>query len=275
MTYAVSVSFNTSRLDKERIQKTLESLFGARDVKIVAEISSPQFAAALERGDSVPRRGTEELLRVAQEKIVFRWGDVARLTNARAALVELLADGAIFRVRHGVFGLTGAPQVQELAAKLRPRRELGPRQQLVFDALAEPKTARELKDLSGVSRQAIDQLLKKLLKQKLVQRFSTDGESTEWYYVQATKRRADVSLLREPTLSPIQAKILNLMPPAGPVALKDLAREVPSYAPALKRLVLKRLVERGGGTKRNVLRLTGAGLQHSRYEEGQASAFDQ
>jgi hypothetical protein len=84
--------------------------------------------------------------------------------------------------------------------------ELGAHQQLVLDALAEPRTAPALQKMMCISRQAINQLLVKLIKKKLIRRQPALGEGAQWLYVQSGVRASDALLRRHPTLGRLEQR---------------------------------------------------------------------
>jgi len=266
--YDITISFVAPTFDRRRMEQVIHHHFGAEDVNITIEPHREAAAAGDRRPptwEPKPGTGAAELLSLVREKGVLRSREFKHIANARAALELLLMDGHIEKVRHGVYKVGGLDvAVEEKIGRSHP---LGPRQQQLIDALATPHTATELRELAGVSRQAIDQLLKKLMKEGRVRRVPTATETSDWLYVQSGQRDIDAIAARTPSLTRMEGVMLNLLPPAGGVRGTALNAQLgPGYRVVLQRLAVKGLVEEIGTPKRRVVRLTRKGLQHPAYE---------
>lgn len=267
--YSVSVSFNAAALDKKRLERFLRKEFEAADIRIISESDQPI---------NISQRSTEttdEIIALAKAKQVFRWREVASLVGSRSSLERLLAANVLKKVQHGVFALADAENVERLTASLGPyQSKLGSRQAAILELLQEPRTAPELQAGSGVSRQAVNQLLQKLVSKGLIRRIPAVGEGVEWLYVQTGARLEAALLRRAPNLSRIEEEILNLLPPSGSVLLRDLRERVPGCFGPLKRLVLKRLLGMKTLGHAKLIHITEEGIRHSQYR-GEQSPFPQ
>ncbi|MEA3000560.1 MAG: hypothetical protein QOK17_2393 [Sphingomonadales bacterium] len=266
--YDITISFVAPTFDRRRMEQVIHHHFGAEDVNITIELH-PEAATVrhgrLPTWEPKPGTGAAELLSLVRERGVIRSREFKHIANVRAALALLLMDGHIEKVRHGVYKAGGLDvAVEEKIGRSHP---LGPRQQQIVDALATPHTAAELRELAGVSRQAIDQLLKKLMKEGRIRRIPTATETSDWLYVRSGHRDIDAIAARTPSLTRTERNLLNLLPSTGGARGTALnGRLGPGYRVVLRRLVVKGLVEDVGTPKRRVVRLTRKGLQHPAYE---------
>lgn len=119
-----------------------------------------------------------ELLELIREKGFARTCDFNHVKNARAALKALLLAGQIEKVRHGLYKLAGP----DARAESGMPAFLGPRQREIWETLAQPHTASELRRMTGVSRQAVNKVLKKLVSDGLVERVVTPDDTDGWLY---------------------------------------------------------------------------------------------
>jgi len=265
------VEFDCPVVDATRLEQVLRHHFGATEVRVaVRAVTSDKLLSGPPRWEPNPGTGAHTMLEIVRERGVVRWRDIKHVRNSRAALELLLMDGHLVRVSHGLFRDGSRPLDAEIAVKQREpyfRGQLGTRQQTIYDALAKPATAAELRQREGVSRQAVDQILKKLMKSGLIRRLPTPGESSEWVYAQSGKRTLDVLVDREPKIGSLEKATLRLIPPVGGARRAALVERLgQSTHSALKRLVAKGLVEKAGTPKRQLIRLTQKGLTHSAYD---------
>lgn len=269
--YRVIAEFDCPIVDVARLKQVLQHHFGATTVQVAVRATEPEVSpSGPPRWEPNPGTGASDMLEIVRGRGVVRWRDIKHVRNARAALELLLMDGHLVRVSHGLFRDGSRRLDAEIAVKQREpyfRGQLGARQQAIYDALAKPTTAMELRQREGVSRQAVDQVLKKLMKAGLIRRLPTPGESSEWIYAQSGKSTLDVLVDREPKIGPLEKKTLQLIPPAGGARRASLIERLgPSTHSALKRLVAKGLIEKTGTPKRQLVRLTQRGLAHGSYE---------
>jgi len=211
-----------------------------------------------------PEPGTRaaEVLALVEERRVVRWADCRHIVNGRTALELLLASGLIEKVRHGVYRLRGANE--DVDQCLRGRKALGRRQRQLHELLVSPMLMPELQALMGVSRQAVHQLLQRMMTAGLICRVRSTGEA-HWLYVRTDSRVTAEMLEREPRLTALEAQLLCNLPTSGGTS-RWLIREVlPSYLPALHRLLAKGLVEAVGRKWHSLIRLTDKGRKHSTY----------
>ena len=265
--YDITVSFVAPTFDRARMEQVIRHHFGAENVNIRIELHQESGRPTRWRSpawEPKPGTGAADLLAVVREKGIVRSRECKHVPNCRAALELLLMDGHIEKVRHGVYKAGGLDA--DIEKKIGRSHPLGPRQKQVFDVLTKPHTASELRELAGVSRQAIDQLLKKLMKEGLVRRVATSTETADWLYVQSRQRDIDAVAARTPSLTRMERVLLNLLPPSGGAKGTDLnARLGAGHRVVLQRLTVKGLVEEVGTPRRRIVRLTRKGLQHPAY----------
>ena len=262
--YSVSVTFNAPSLDKDRLRFVLSKEFYANDVRIVAEREGgPPLAFA----HGLQSNSSDEVMSVANSKKVFRWRDISHLRKARTGLERALSTGNLIKVQHGVFAIPGTENLDRMIDSLGPyQTRLGPGQQLIFDHLAQPKTAPELKELTGVTRQAVDQGLKKLMKRGIVKRINATAECAEWLYVRSNVQIVTALMQRSPRLGQVERQVLNLLPPNAAITLKSLRERIPTSPPVVNKLILKRLVHQAGLQQHKIVRLTSLGREHKLYD---------
>jgi DNA-binding PadR family transcriptional regulator/DNA-binding MarR family transcriptional regulator len=264
----VAVRFSCPIIDEARLEQVLRHNFGATNV--VTEIKAVFDRPVRGGGGWRPREGTaaSDMLSLVEGRQVVRWRELAGLRDCRRSLETLLDTGLLIKVAHGVFRAASADLDDDAAMRVAgaSRPDLGEAQRRVYEALTRPATATEIQEMFGGSRQATDQILKKLLRQGLVRRYPTPGEASSYVYAQATARTVDVLADREPSLSALEAAILQILPPTGSIRSVTLTAKLgPSARMSIKGLRAKGLVEVTGTTKRQYLHLTPKGLSHSHY----------
>lgn len=265
--YDIAISFVAPTFDRDRIEQVVRHLFGAENIAISIELHQSEPVSRprrLPKWEPKPGTGAAELLDLVRAKGIVRSREFKHVPNARAALELLLMDGHIEKVRHGIYRAGGLDKAsQEQLGRLHPH---GSRQQQILEMLAKPHTAGELRDMCRVSRQAIDQLLKKLMKEGLVRRLPAATETASWLYIRSGQRDIDAFAARTPSLTNMEEKTLNLLPPTGGArATAVVDRLGPSVRVVFQRLSVKGLIEDVGTPKRRILRLTRKGLQHPAY----------
>ena len=198
-------------------------------------------------------------------------------------LARLEKTGHVVKLSRGVYALAGSAQAlakaeteaeagtepQESAAAAVAERRLGPGQQRVYDLLAQPKSASELKQLLGVTSQAVDQHLKALMGRDLVRRVKIVGEGGGYVYLRASDEPPVALAGRSPILRGSAAKVLSAVPPDAPTTLAALVGSGPA---AGERRRLAETLESVGlitieGPKHlELVRLTDSGREHPAYD---------
>jgi hypothetical protein len=179
--------------------------------------------------------------------------------------MRLTQTGAVHKLGRGLYGLPGA-----VAPAPNPE-PLGPALQRVYDLLELPRTPVELRETLGVTRQAIEQTLKRLVTCGLVKRVDTEGEPGDHVYLRADQTTLVAMLRRSPKLRKPAARLLSSVPGDGAVRLSDLVGKGPdavSRRTQVKRLSDLALVEISGVQKHKIVRLTQRGRQHPQFDFG-------
>ena len=180
-----TVTFAALEADASRIERVLRHHFGARDVYVtftpVHDDLPLDPTQILSKVDGIRRRIVELLADGRAWKVnavVQTLGSEADRAQVMAAIRYLVSKNVLSRASHGLYRLHGHTSPIE---EVRPARKIagvhgaasGIRQ--VLELLNTPKTLPQLRDALNVSRQAVDQKLKRLMEDGLVRRTDTDG----------------------------------------------------------------------------------------------------
>jgi DNA-binding MarR family transcriptional regulator len=133
----------------------------------------------------------------------------------------MVQSGAIRKVRHGVFISVNAPYAAEHEIP-ELQKSGGQSSSKVLALLTEPKSGPVLRDTLHVSRQRVEQILKRLVNRGDVRRFEVAGERGAFVYVRADCFRKDMLLSRVPDLHESRARILSALPPVTLCRTSDI-----------------------------------------------------
>jgi DNA-binding HxlR family transcriptional regulator len=130
-----------------------------------------------------------------------------------SGLMRLERSGAIRKIRHGVFISADAPEGAD--AEIPPMNmEIGrPTYDKLVAMLSKPMSTSELRETLGVSRQRIDQMLKKLMGEDKLRRFAVTGERGNFLYVLSKFYDKDDLLIRSSILSGPRDRLLSALSP--------------------------------------------------------------
>jgi hypothetical protein len=185
------IEFATKLIDESRLRDVLEREFALSGIGIVREeLADHQQTSSRPR---LPRNELEAaILECLSDKkpwrrkaILAKLLPLASGSKIHLALVGMARSGLINKPRHGVFTSRDAPVPD--AADIPELIKAGgsPSHSKALAFLSESRSAPALREVLGVSRQRVDQLLKSLMKRGIVRRFEVAGERGAFAYVRA------------------------------------------------------------------------------------------
>src|SRR4051794_29053765 len=196
-----------SSLEEGRLRDILKRKFSASGVVIMRGGS----ASRIGRGVAAqPKSQVEEIILECikdcrpwrRKTLIERAAIIAPANVVVRALFRLERNGAIRKVRHGV--LISADALEDAAAEIPPLNNDAnrPTHEEALELLRVPRSAGELSKLLEVSRQRIDHLLIKMMREGQVRRFKAEGEKVAYLYAHSDlgedSLRARVPTLRSP-----------------------------------------------------------------------------
>ncbi len=190
------------------------------------------------------------------------------------ALVHLAQSGAIRKVRHGVFISAGSPEPDERDIPVLQRSHASSIEK-VLGLLAEPRLAPGLHEILGVTRQRVEQILKRLMALGLARRCKVTGERGLFVYMRADSFAGDILLRRTPELTEARARVLSALPPETWCRASDLGVTThlhPFWFEYLNQLGAMGLVANFKLGPRRYVGITSKGLQHPQYDAGAPKA---
>jgi predicted transcriptional regulator len=285
-----SLEFSASALDETRLRDFLEREFQLSGIIIVRNSSTPAAVAeTLNTTVSVsqPKLSTfQSTMSPLETAIVNLLADkrpwrrkrvfeearyLASTQEIYAALRRLEASGALRKARHGVYLAADAPQPGEDEIPPMNMTTERPSYGKALELLREPKSAVQLQELLGVSRQRVDQILKVLMREGTLHRLDSSGERGSYIYVLSGSDVGLSLLTRNPKFHDSRAKLLSALSPdlvsrAADVALSaglPLAK-IGEFVDQLTARGL--LIEFRLGRQRYVA-ITPRGLNHPQYNK--------
>jgi DNA-binding MarR family transcriptional regulator len=184
------------------------------------------------------------------------------------ALVRLEGCGAIRKVRHGVFLSADAPEPDERDIPDWPSFR-SPSGEKALALLAEPRSAPRLQEILGVTRQRVDQILRRLIAGGLARRFRVVGERGLFVYVRADSDPSDILPRRTPELTESRAQILSALPPETLCRASDVGAVTQLHQFSfyyLNQLGAMGLLVNVKLGPRRYAAITPKGLQHPQYD---------
>lgn len=226
--YRYTLKFAARSLDESRVRDLLEREFGLSAIAIMRD--GPNATQELPLAAPEPRNEVESLLRGCfadgkpwrRKALIERVSGTAPLPAIASGLMRLERSGAIRKIRHGVFISADAPEgadaeippmntgKQNFQGKHRIER---PAYDKLLEMLNKPRLTGELREALGVSRQRIDQILKKLMVEDKIRRFEVTGETGNFVYVLSEFYDKDDLLIRPPMLRGPKDRLLSALSP--------------------------------------------------------------
>lgn len=266
--YAYTMQFSARFAAEDRLRSVIERNFGARDIEITCVPLQKKVEVVRPHPRWRPRPGSlaEQVMSALDDgkaHLLRELIETIGTTRVAGAAAKLASMGAIDRMQHGVYvraGVTVRP----------PRRPLrmGPALRRIYDLLETPQTAVELREMVGVTRQAIEQTLKRLMNGGLIKRVDALGERGQHLYIRAEQSSTEALVTRSPNLREPSARILSSLPPDAPARVTDVIGRGPaSMLPRkyLHRLEALGLVEFAGARNKFIVTLTNRGREHPQY----------
>lgn len=230
--YNYAISFVSPGIDEAELRDFLETHFSVENCSIGR---SRLGAVRRIRAETSERRKTPNL-----EELVFsllETGEImspagmklalegVRCSRLPQVLASLVSGGQVRKVAHGLYMLASFPEptpqaIEGLRGKIS-RRPKGGKDEEVLDFLAQPRDAVEVRAHLGVTRQAVDQRLKRLLDLGKIHRTELNGK-VYLFGKDRDELEAEVER-REHELSPAARKLLSALPRSGLVLLSELA----------------------------------------------------
>jgi DNA-binding MarR family transcriptional regulator len=188
MRFRYTVSFTADEIEEQAVRKALGRL-GVADLKITrsseadsnAGLSKIQRAIVSILGDDEPH-WRRDIVDAARAK-GFSY------TGVNKALVRLTNAGQILCFKHGLYGSlkTNAEAAAAFPARKNRLSEKTSFQEVIELISEQPQTAAVLRERFQVSRQRMDQILRKAESQGLIRRLDTEfGEKGKFAYISAS-----------------------------------------------------------------------------------------
>lgn len=271
--YIHTIEFRARLLDRKRLNEVLERNFGARQIKVRSVATKRDLKAIAPHPNWTPKPGSvgARILALLSDGAVHARVEILRLVPDKSCVgtITRLRDlGAIVSPAWGYYAKAGANISGFERPAFDPER-LGPAMRRMLDELEQPKSAVELKDILGGTRQAIEQKLKKLRQMKLIRRIDALGERGRHVYLKADARADQILLGRPPVLRDTAARLLSLIPPEASSSLADVigtGNLATSQRNIMRSLVRQGLIEWSGTRNKRVVRLTNLGREHPQYD---------
>jgi predicted transcriptional regulator len=271
--YAHTIEFKARAIDRARIHQVLERTFGARQISVRSVPTKREEKSATLRPDWQPRHGSigSKILALLSDGSVHRRAEILRRIPDRSAIAAItrLSDvGAIISPAWGYYAKAGVDISNFEKPAFNPNR-FGPALRRMLDELEQPRSAVELKEIVGGTRQAIEQKLKKLRQMKLIKRVDALGEKGRHIYIKADDRADQILLARPPALKDQVARLLSSVPPEATVKLSDIictGNGAVTQRKHITSLVRRGLLEWSGTVNKRIVRLTNLGREHPQYE---------
>lgn len=283
--YRYVVAFDGRAIDERRFREVVERNFGVKDVTVsrtdvpapAGSATEPLAAAA----PPAPGSKAGRVLAVLGDGRAWRLAAIkaaSGVANANASLDRLVDRGLVSKLRWGLYCKAGAESDAVETPAEAPRSASLRR---LHDMLTEPRTAVELKEALGVSRQAVEQKLKRLMEEGWIARAATvEGEAGHHVYHRTDRVPAGALRRRPPSLRPVEARCLSCLTATDAHAVADVADvvglELMAAARSLRRLADFGLVDLVGTMRSRVARLLSRGIEHPAYdpEAPKAAPFD-
>lgn len=266
--YRYTVTFEAGEIVDDRLIRLLDTVFGAHDVEMKRE--------AIRRPPRNVRLYPDELavLEILSDRQAHRrksllerlgWRDPpARFYRVMQGLIDI---DAVRKIRQGVYAIADAPENLDIP-EARNAVE-SKRQGQVLEWLETPLSAPEIRERLGVSRQRVDQILKRLEREGQIARRATPGEVATYVWVRLDRPVSAALRQRPPRVSTGKQSLLSSLRADRLVLVNDLAEHLSRGYGITLRAVKE--VERQGllmafrlGAKTYVT-ITALGLQHPQY----------
>jgi hypothetical protein len=227
--FAYTLHFSSRILDERRMRMVLERSFGARDIRwehtpLAAELNPRPLDPNWRPNPGTLAARVFDLLQDGKARRLVEIVAATENKSVASTIVKLVTIGAVVKIARGCYARAGS-QPGETPI---PARRLGSALQRVYDLLVTPKTAVELREILLVSRQAVDQHLKRLIRRELVRRVPAIGDVGQHVYLRTGDRVALALRERTVKLGGNAARLLSTLPPDAPVRLVDLIGRGPS-----------------------------------------------
>ena len=135
--------------------------------------------------------------------------------RSASAIRGLITAGFIRKLQHGIYARYDFPN-PEPAGPLHSKAA-GPKNEKVLDLLSKPRSGVELRQLLGVTRQAVDQKVKRMMRDGLVDRIDLPSEGGQYLYVRKGASMSAAILSRTPPLKAGAIQLLSTLPLEGVV----------------------------------------------------------
>jgi predicted transcriptional regulator len=267
------IEFTAQTLDETRLRAVLEREFGISSVSILREAAAHEPHTVVFSPRSPIYQDILQLLannKPWRRKALIQELDTSgegKLQISRA-LTALEEKGVVRKLQHGVYALAGIDiddaEIEPLSTTHERRSET-----LALEYLKEPRTAPFLRDSLGITRQRVDQIVKKLMEVGKVKRVESMGENGGFLYVRSEALNAASIMQRAPSLRGNRVRILSALAPETTAKLSDIS-EVGSVSPTNISRYIESLEAQGLVTsfelgKNTYITITPRGLQHPQY----------
>ena len=211
------VDFNAPTVDETRLRGTLEREFAVSRLSITRQTETKPEQDTLPARSELDRQilaFLDDSRAKRRKQIQLELGHADTRRTIDAALKRLVERGQVEKIRNGVFINAGAPHPRpEDIPPLNYKTASRTRDQ-ILNLLSTPRTAVELRKKMGVSRQRVEQILKRMIIAGQVRTVEVAGERGQHVYGRAE---------RQPDLTEARAKVLSTLCPEIIHWVQDIA----------------------------------------------------
>lgn len=262
-------------LDESRLRDVLEREFRLSAIAIVrdgpeGQIIPPTTAEPKTELDTVLLMCLSNGKPWRRKALIERASSAGSLNVIHRSLMRLERTGVIRKIRHGVFISADAAVGAEREIPPLNMDVRRPTNSKTLELLTTPRSASDLREILKVTRQRIDQILKKMIKERIVRRFEVAGEKGKFMYVLSEHFDQDVLLKRSPILRSPRERLLSSLSPQTLCRAADLSlialsssSKTRHYLEQLSALGLSMSFKLGQHT---YIGITPRGLAHPQYD---------
>ena len=224
MQFIYTISFTATGLDERKFRQSCERL-GATEVSITR---SRQGTSAQSRNEI-----EEAIKSILEDDMPHRRRDIIEAIRSRGlsyrgvdqALGRLVAAGEIVCFKHGLYGSlrTSVASATALPPRINKLKKASSFTRVVELIQNQPQTAVVLREKVQVSRQRMEQILKKAESRNLIRRVPTEfGEKGRYAYISETAAISEIEN-RKSTLLERRKQLLSSMAPDTLYSARQLA----------------------------------------------------
>jgi hypothetical protein len=271
-----SIQFSTTALDESRLRDVLEREFQISGIVIVRTSSTSVVDQAKpQKAISSLESAIKELLSDGRpwrrKRILEKSQEFGSGQEIYTAVRKLESRGEIKKARHGVYLVANADQPSD--NEIPPMNNMvdRPSYEKVLELLREPKSAIQLQEGLGVSRQRVDQIVKSLMRKGIAHRLEASGERGAYIYILSDPGPGALVLTRNPKFHDSRVRLLSVLSPDVLARAYDVA--VAAALPFAKigeyidQLAARGFVSAFKLGRHKYVAITPRGVQHPQYDK--------